>query len=98
MALVGRDDLQARSAYQPVIQPQGERWIAYVGHHGGRRLNSLTGQTELNGTSILDVTDPSRARYLHHIPGAAGEAEAGGAAMVRVCAGQTLPRGDPAKV
>jgi hypothetical protein len=97
MSLVGQDDLQARSAYQPVIQRQGARWIAYVGHHGGRRLNPLTGQTELNGTSIVDVTDPSRPRYLHHIPGAAGEAEAGGAAMARVCEGRTLPKGDPAK-
>ena len=97
MSLVGEDDLQARSAYQPVIQRQGARWIAYVGHHGGRRLNQLTGQMELNGTSIVDVTDPERPRYLHHIPGAAGEAEAGGAAMVRVCEGRTLPKGDPAK-
>jgi hypothetical protein len=97
MSLVGQDDLQARSAYQPVIQRQGSRWIAYVGHHGGRRLNPLTGQMELNGTSIVDVTDPSRPRYLHHIPGAAGEAEAGGAAMLRVCEGKTLPKGDPAK-
>ena len=97
MSLVGQDDLQARSAYQPVIQRQGNRWIAYVGHHGGRRLNPLTGQMELNGTSIVDVTDPSHPRYLHHIPGAAGEAEAGGAAMVRVCEGKTLPKGDPAK-
>jgi hypothetical protein len=97
MSLVGQDDLQARSAYQPVIQRQGDRWIAYVGHHGGRRLNPLTGQMELNGTSIVDVTDPHRPRYLHHIPGAAGEAEAGGAAMVRVCEGKSLPKGDPAK-
>ena len=97
MSLVGEDDLQARSAYQPVIQRQGARWIAYVGHHGGRRLNQLTGQMELNGTSIVDVTDPERPRYLHHIPGAAGEAEAGGAAMVRVCEGRTLPKGAPAK-
>jgi len=50
MSLVGQDDLQARSAYQPVIQRQGNRWIAYVGHHGGQRLNPLTGQMELNGT------------------------------------------------
>ena len=97
MSLVGQDDLQARSAYQPVIQRQGNRWIAYVGHHGGRRLNPLTGQMELNGTSIVDVTDPSQPRYLHHIPGAAGEAEAGGAAMVRVCEGKSLPKGDPAR-
>ena len=97
MRLVGEDDLQARSAYQPVIQQQGDRWIAYVGHHGGRRLNPLTGQVELNGTSIVDVTDPRRPRYINHIPGTPGEAEAGGAAMVRVCDGKVLPKGDPAK-
>ena len=38
------------------------------------------------------MTDPKHPRYLHHIPGAEGEAEAGGAAMVRVCDGKTLPR------
>jgi hypothetical protein len=97
MRLVGQDDLQARSAYQPVIHRQGERWIAYVGHHGGRRLNPLTGQTEQNGTSIVDVTDPRQPRYLHHIPGAPGEAEAGGASMVRICDGKTLPKADPAR-
>src|SRR5215471_317966 len=91
MTLVGFNDLQARSAYQPVVHHQGSRWIAYIGHHGGRRMNPLTGQVELNGTSIVDVTDPKQPRYLHHIPGAEGEAEAGGAAMVRVCDGKTLP-------
>ena len=55
MRLVGHDGLQARSAYQPVIQRQGERWIAYVGHHGGRKLNPLTGQMEESGTSIVDA-------------------------------------------
>jgi len=35
MALVGYDDLQNRSAYQPVIHHQGDRFIAYIGHHGG---------------------------------------------------------------
>src|SRR6202171_5956075 len=35
MRLVGANDLQARSAYQPTIHHQGERWIAYIGHHGG---------------------------------------------------------------
>ena len=84
MRLVGSDDLQARSAYQPVVHHQGARWIAYVGHHGGKRMNPLTGQVEDSGTSIVDVTDPKHPRYLHHIPGAQGEAEAGGAAMVRV--------------
>jgi hypothetical protein len=83
MRLVGHEPLQARSAYQPLVVKQGDRWIAYVGHHGGNRMNPLTGRMELNGTSIVDVTDPARPQYLHHIPGAPGEAEAGGASMVR---------------
>jgi hypothetical protein len=31
MKLVGFNDLQARSAYQPTIHHQGDRWIAYMG-------------------------------------------------------------------
>jgi len=31
MELVGYHDLQGRSAYQPVIHRQGNRWIAYIG-------------------------------------------------------------------
>src|SRR2546425_3619140 len=99
MALVGFHDLQGRSAYQPIIQQQGGRFIAYIGHHGGAALNPLNGKTEPHGTSIVDVTDPQNPHYLHHVPGAAsGTGEAGGAQMVRVCAGKDLPKGDPAKV
>src|SRR5438045_758231 len=95
MALVGFNDLQSRSAYQPVIQQQGSRFIAYIGHHGGSALNPLTGKTEANGTSIVDVTDPRKPRYLYHIPGSAeGEGEAGGAQMARICG---LPGTDRAK-
>src|SRR5712671_6898902 len=75
MDLVGYNDLQARSAYQPVIHKQGNRWIAYIGHHGGKQLNPLTGKEESNGTSILDVTDPKRPRYLVHVPGESGPGE-----------------------
>jgi hypothetical protein len=85
MELVGHDDLQGRSAYQPTIHAQRGRVIAYVGHHGGRARNPLTGADEDNGTSIVDVTDPARPRYLAHIPGAAGGPEQGGAQMARVC-------------
>ena len=85
MELVGHDDLQGRSAYQPTIHAQGGRVIAYVGHHGGRARNPLTGGEEDNGTSIVDVTDPARPRYLAHIPGAPGGPEQGGAQMARVC-------------
>jgi hypothetical protein len=58
MQLVGHDDLQGRSAYQPEIKRQGYRWIAYVGHHGGSAINPITGKEEAHGTSIVDVTDP----------------------------------------
>ena len=98
MELVGYSDLQGRSAYQPTIHRQGERWIAYVGHHGDNVLNPLSGNKEDNGTSILDVTDPKQPKYLAHIPGQPGLAEAGGAQMVRVCDGAQLPKGDKGKV
>src|SRR5580692_8894417 len=93
MRLVGYNDLQARSAYQPTIVHQGDRYIAYIGHHGGsatvaRPVNPMTGQAEFNGTSIVDVTDPKNPKILKHIPGTAGSGEAGGAQMVRVCDGK----------
>src|SRR5215831_7975100 len=91
MKLVGFDNLQARSAYQPIVQKQGDRWIAYIGHHGGSALNPQTGVVENNGTSIVDVTDPTRPRYLKHIPGPSGVGEAGGAQMVRACGAKDLP-------
>lgn len=97
MRLLAHNDLQARSVYQPVIHQQGGSWIAYVGHHGGQSLNPLTGRAEPNGTSIVDVTDPRAPRYLHHIPGAPGGPEAGGAQMVRACDGKTLPKGMASK-
>jgi hypothetical protein len=97
MTLLGQQDLQGRSAYQPVVQQQGARWIAYVGHHGGSLLNSLTGRREDNGTSIVDVTDPRAPRYVAHIPGEPGEGESGGAQMVRVCAGKDLPKANRSK-
>jgi hypothetical protein len=99
MRLVGTNDLQARSAYQPTIHHQGERWIAYIGHHGGTDetpapVNQQTGKAEPNGTSIVDVTDPKQPKYLRHIPGQEGKYESGGAQMVRICDGKSLPKGD----
>jgi hypothetical protein len=98
MTLLGQQDLQGRSAYQPVVNAQRGRWIAYIGHHGGSLMNSLTGRREDNGTSIVDVTDPRAPRYLAHIPGEPGEGETGGAQMVRVCNGKDLPKADRSKV
>ena len=101
MELIGYNDLQARSAYQPVIEKQGARWIAYIGHHAGVQPNALTGQDESNGTSVVDVTDPKRPKYIAHIPGEpirpGGGGDAGGAQMVRVCAGSELPHADKNK-
>jgi hypothetical protein len=92
--LAGHSDLQGRSAYQPIIINENGREIAYVGHHTGKMPNPLTGAVEGNGTSIVDVTDPAKPRYLAHIPGPAeGGEEAGGAQMVRVCSGSVLPHG-----
>jgi hypothetical protein len=99
MDLVGSNDLQGRSAYQPVIHKQGSRWFAYVGHHGGVAFNPLTGKRETNGTSIVDVTDPKQPKYVAHIPGdSAGQGEAGGAQMVRLCDGSDLPRANRTQV
>ncbi len=104
MKLVGTNDLQARSNYQVMVQKQGNRYIAYVGHHtltgpgeglapAGTpplpRRNPLTGVDEENGTSIVDVTDPAHPNYLAHIP--VGDTLGGGAQMTRVCA--NLPNG-----
>src|SRR5512140_2904856 len=102
MRLVGYNDLQARSSYQPTVHKQGDRYIAYIGHHGGtdavpKPVNPLTGQAEFSGTSIVDVTDPKAPKYLKHLPGTEGTYEAGGAQMTRVCDGKSLPKGDPAK-
>jgi hypothetical protein len=98
--LVGFNDLQGRSAYQPTIHQQGNRWIAYVGFHGERpTLNPVNGQMEANGTMIIDVT--KQPKTLAHIPGPPGktpEAMGDGAQMVRVCDGSTLPRADRNKV
>jgi hypothetical protein len=94
MRLVGYSDLQARTAYQPIVHRQGSRWIAYIGHHGDEKLNPVNGRMEHNGTSIVDVTVPRSPKYLAHIPGEPGKAEQGGAQMVRLCSGADLPKGD----
>src|SRR3569833_1755957 len=90
MKLVGTNDKQERAAYQPTIHRQGDRWIAYIGHHGGTDavpdpINPMTGKSEPNGTSIVDGTDSAHPRYLRHNPGLQGKYESGGAQMVRVC-------------
>ena len=89
MRLVGMDNLQARSAYLPIVQgyPDGS-FIAFVGHHGGSAPNPMEGGvTEINGTSIVDVTDPANPVYLKHLPPTqvAGRNTASGAQMAQTC-------------
>jgi len=98
MALLGSNDLQARSAYQPVIQKQGDRYIAYIGHHVGSMPNLLTGKLEDNGTSVVDVTNPKQPKYIAHIPGGGEKEGPGQAQMVRTCTGADLPKADKSKV
>lgn len=94
MEVAGFNDLQGRSAYQPIIINQDGRQIAYVGHHNNQKplMNPLTGKAEVSGTSIVDVTDPANTKYLAHIATGEGRSS-GGAQMVRVCSGNVLPRG-----
>jgi hypothetical protein len=97
MRLVGLHDLQARSAYQPIVHAYGERRILFVGHHGGEAPNALRGgQVEVNGLSVLDVTDPGAPIYLAHVPPTGDEAR--GTQHVQVCDGAALPDADDGKV
>ncbi len=89
--LVGYDSLDGRSTYQPFVIRQGRRYIAYMAHHAGTAINRLNGLVETNGTSLLDVTNPSHPIYLAHIPGPAGSIDAAGNQMVHVCSGDVLP-------
>jgi hypothetical protein len=99
MDLVGYNDLQGRKGYLPVVQKQGNRWIAYIGHHPNTPpiVNPLTGQAETNGTSVVDVTDPKHPKYIAHIPGTEEGDESTGAASAVTCSGSDLPHADKSK-
>src|SRR5438094_8166204 len=62
MELVAHDEMQGRSAYQPTIHQQRARFIAYVGHPGGRARTPLTGALVHTVTSIVGVTAPALPR------------------------------------
>jgi hypothetical protein len=66
--LVGSHDLDGRESLQVTLKGD---WC-YVGHLPGRAVNTLTGEMEENGTSILDVADPSTPVLVAHIPGEPG--------------------------
>jgi hypothetical protein len=79
-------EMACGTAYQPTIQKQGKRWIAYIGHHGGTQPNPLIARPETNGTSIVDVTDPKRPKYLAREPPVESP--------LAQCMPQSLPRAD----
>ena len=96
MIRVGHSDIQGRAAYQPnvITYPDG-RVIAFIGTHGGTHFNPITGQDEINGTMIVDITDPAHPKDLAHIPVQAGQ---GTAQMARMCLGRDLGVGAPGAV
>ncbi len=49
MTLLGFNDLQARSAYQPIIQKQGDRYIAYIGHKAPKYIAHIPGVGDAQG-------------------------------------------------
>jgi hypothetical protein len=72
--LVGYNDLQGRTALVTTTKsdPANGNWV-YIGHHDAFHddkpiLNPITGKMEFNGTSILDITDPAKPKYVWHIP------------------------------
>jgi len=97
MRRVGHVDLQGRPSYHPIFKkyPDG-RIIAFAGTHGGSAPNPLKGGVvELNGTMIVDITDPSRPVEKFHIPGPATGAQT---QSNRACLGSELPHGTPGRV
>jgi hypothetical protein len=72
--LVGHNDLQGRESLLVAVRSdQANGNWAYVGHHENfyddtQKLNPITGRMEWNGTSIVDINDPSKPRLVWHIP------------------------------
>ena len=99
MTLLAHQDLQGRSAYQPVIR-KTRRPLDRLRRPSRRQRRSIRSpaSAEDNGTSIVDVTDPRKPRYVAHIPGEPGLGETGGAQMVRVCDGASCRRAITSKV
>jgi len=103
MELVAHHPLDGRPSYQPMPHRYGDRWILFTGHHAGEGINSLNGEVEGHGTSVLDVSDPANPVYLAHIPAPPWEPEGSlslgtGAQHNMVCNSEDLPNGTPGRV
>ena len=77
---VGYNDLQGRQSLQLIARSDAANgnWV-YVGHQPNDRpgddepqMNPITGQAEINGTSIIDISDPAKPTTKWHIPGLSG--------------------------
>ena len=71
--LVGHHDLQGRKSLVVAKSDVANGNWVYVGHHENlwdetQKLNDVTGRMEWNGTSILDVADPTTPKLVWHIP------------------------------
>ncbi len=96
MRLAGLHELDGRSAYQPVVHRYGDRYILFVGHHAGEAVSQVSGLTETNGLSIVDVTDVSAPELLGHVP--ATGLDVSGTQHVQICDGSELPGGEDGRV
>ena len=75
MRLVGYSDLQGRESLEVHVRSNDANgsW-AYVGHSNNYwgdedgHLNPIIGKVELNGTSIIDISDPANPNLVWHIP------------------------------
>ncbi|NNC66241.1 MAG: hypothetical protein HKN84_15770 [Gammaproteobacteria bacterium] len=74
VALIGYHHMQGRQALQVTTKSDSVNgnWV-YVGHVPNTRtrdatLNPITGRNEWNGTSIIEISDPSNPQLIWHIP------------------------------
>jgi hypothetical protein len=74
VSLIGYHHLQGRHALQVTTKsdPANGEWV-YIGHVPNTRteeatLNPISGQVEWNGTSIVNISDPSNPQLVWHIP------------------------------
>lgn len=106
---VGYNDNQGRVIYQPiVIRYTSDNAYGYANHEimfngniaGSAPNPQRNNETEYNGTSILDVTNPATPKFLVHVPTGAGPGSLNptnnplatneGSQMVHVCSGDQL--------
>ena len=74
ISLIGYHHLQGRQALQVTTKsdPANGDWV-YIGHVPNSRtqeatLNPISGKAEWNGTSVVDISDPSSPQLVWHIP------------------------------